>query len=81
VTGDPWQVTGKHSLRRHFILSLATCHFFMRTTFSLMREVHALCVKISRGSGRWQKQICGFIGISAENAVGIGSAKGFQQSD
>jgi hypothetical protein len=53
----------------------------MRTTFSLTREVHALCVKISRGSGWRQKQICGFIGISAENAVGIGRAKEFQQSD
>jgi hypothetical protein len=46
-----------------------------------MREVHALCVKISRGSGWRQKQLCGFIGFSTENPVGIGSAKGFQQSD
>jgi len=46
-----------------------------------MREVHALCVKISRGSGWPQNQIRVFIGIPAKKPVGIGSAKGFQQSD
>jgi hypothetical protein len=46
-----------------------------------MREVHALCVKISRGLGWRQNRLHGFIGIPVENLVGIGSAKGFQQSD
>jgi prepilin-type N-terminal cleavage/methylation domain-containing protein len=42
-----------------------------------MRELHARCVKISRGWRRRGKLFCGFAWISAENAVGIGSAKQF----
>jgi hypothetical protein len=34
-------------------------------------------VKISRGSGCHEKSACGFAGISAENPVGIRSAKEF----
>jgi len=42
-----------------------------------MREVHALCVKISRALAGREIQTHAFAGISEENPVGIGSAKGF----
>jgi hypothetical protein len=78
VTGGKRQAS---TARRIFILSLATRHLpllFLLTTFPPMREVHASCVKISRSPGRRQKQRHGFIGILANDTVGIGSAKGFQ---
>jgi hypothetical protein len=43
--------------------------------FLPLRELHAFCVKFSRGSGRRQIIFCAFIGVSANNAVGTAGAK------
>jgi hypothetical protein len=52
---------------------------FLRVTLPPMREVHASRVKISRGLVRCKKHFCTFVGILAENPVGICGAKQFSE--